>query len=183
MPVDTGTLSSDEFAPYYAKYIELVPRDAIVPTLSAQIEGTLDLLGGLSEAEASTKQPPYTWSFPEVLGHLIDTERVMAYRALRIARNDATPLAGFEENDYVREANFERRPMADLSAEFRAVRESTVWLFRGLDGPAWTRRGTANNVGVSVRALAFIIAGHERHHARILGERIKSLRGGPGNDG
>jgi hypothetical protein len=172
---DPGPLAADEFSPYYEKYVSLVPDGDIVTTLEDQISETLDILRGVSEGEAETLQPPYTWTFKEVVGHLADTERVMAYRAMRIARDDRTPLPGFDQNDYVRAAHFTTSPLSDLAAEFLAVREATVWLLRNLDGPAWLRRGTANGAEVSVRALAHIIAGHERHHAAILRERTRQL--------
>ena len=105
----------------------------------------------------------------------MDTERVFAYRALRIGRGDRTPLAGFEQDDYVSNAGFDRRRIADLAAEFADVRRATLALLRGLDQAAWTRRGIANNKEVSVRALAYIIAGHERHHVGILQTRYLDL--------
>jgi hypothetical protein len=174
---DPGPPSPEEYAPFYKSYVSLVPEGPVVATLEAQVRETLDLLRGVSEADSETRQPPYTWSFKEVVGHLADAERVLSYRALRIARDDPTPLPGFEQDDYVRAAHFGSCPLSDLAAEFLAVREATVWLFRHLDGPAWLRRGTANNSAVTVRALAHIIAGHERHHAAILRERVKILRG------
>jgi hypothetical protein len=104
----------------------------------------------------------------EVVGHLIDSERNFAFRALRFARNDAAPVPGFEQDDYVRNSTFDSYPLAELAAELEAVRQSTVFLFRHMDEAAWTRRGIANNAEVSVRALAYIIAGHERHHREVL---------------
>ena len=106
-----------------------------------------------------------------MLGHLIDTERIMAYRALRVARNDRTPLAGFEQDDYVKYGGFDQRSVSNLSREFEQVRRATISLFRNLEPEAWERRGIANNVEISVRALAYIIAGHEVHHKAILKDR------------
>jgi hypothetical protein len=157
-----------EYAPYYGKYIELVPAGDLIITLSQQINDTSTLLRGLSEAQAETRYAPGKWSIKEVLGHVIDTERVMSYRALRIARADETPLPGFEQDDYVRAANFDSRTLANLLEEYMAVRAATVALFRNLEATAIARRGTANNVPVTVRALAYIIAGHERHHVNVL---------------
>jgi hypothetical protein len=174
---DPGAPAPDEYAEYAVKYVSLVPAGPIVPTLEFQARVTFDLLKGLSDAEALSRQPPYTWSFKEVLGHVIDAERVFSYRALRFARADPTALPGFEENDYVRAAHFDARALNDLLAEFRALREATVWLFRGLDAESWLRRGTANGSPTSVRGLAYIIAGHELHHATILRARLKTLRG------
>ncbi len=164
-----------EYAPYYGKYIELVPAGDLIATLIQQINDTLALLRGLSEAQAETRYEPGKWSIKEMLGHLIDTERVMSYRALRIARADETPLPGFEQDDYVRAASFDSRTLANLLEEYLAVRAATVALFRNLEAAAIARRGTANNVPVTVRALAYIIAGHERHHVNVLREKYLPL--------
>jgi len=157
-----------EYAPYYGRYIDLVPAGDLIITLSQQINDTSALLRGISEAQAETRYEPGKWSIKEVLGHLVDTERIMSYRALRIARADDTPLPGFEQDDYVRAANFDSRTLANLLEEYLAVRAATVTLFRNLEAAAIDRRGTANNVPVTVRALAYIIAGHERHHVNVL---------------
>ena len=107
----------------------------------------------------------------ELVGHIIDSERLFASRALRFARNDPQPLPGFEQDDYVRNSTFEAYPLSELAAELEAVRQSTVLLFKHMDEEAWTRRGIANNAEVSVRALAYIVAGHELHHREILQTR------------
>jgi hypothetical protein len=143
--------------------------------LSEQVNNTLSLLRGISEAKSRTRYEPNKWSIKEVLGHFTDTERIMSYRALRIGRADTTPLAGFEQDDYVRAANFEARAFADMLSEFQAVRNATAALFRGFDETAIGRRGTANNLSVTVRALAYIIAGHERHHLNVLQTRYLPL--------
>jgi hypothetical protein len=106
-----------------------------------------------------------------VLGHLCDSERIFAYRALRIARGDQTPMEGFEQDDYVRNGPFAQIPLAEMIEEYIAVRHATLTLLRNLDEPAWTRRGVANKNEVTVRALAYIIAGHELHHRSILEEK------------
>jgi hypothetical protein len=111
------------------------------------------------------------WSVKEVLGHLVDSERVFAYRALRVARNDQTPLAGFEQDDYVRNGPFARLSLPELIEDLTAVRQSSLSLFGNLDEKVWSRRGTANNSVISVRALAYIVAGHELHHRHILKEK------------
>ena len=160
-----------ESAPYYRTYIDDVPAGDIVRTLNGQIAETTALLAGISEAKADHRYAPGKWSIKEVVGHLADAERVFAYRALRFARGDATPLPGFDENAWVPAADFGARTLAELTAEFQAVRRATVALFGSLGDAAATRSGTANGQAVAVRALAWIVAGHERHHARILGER------------
>jgi hypothetical protein len=160
-----------EYAPYYHRYISLVPGPDILATLDEQRRQTLVLLSGRTDEDGNFRYAPDKWSLKEVLGHLNDTERILAYRALRIARNDPTPIEGFEQDDYVRNGPFARRPLEDLIEDYIAVRRSTVSLFRNLDEAAWTRRGTANKNEITVRALAYIIAGHELHHRRILEEK------------
>ncbi len=160
--------NENEYAPYYGRYISLVPDGDFFLLLNKQFDETLGFLRNLTETQAETRYEPGKWSIKEVLGHVIDTERIMSYRALRIARADETPLPGFEQDDYVRAANFDSRTWDDLLAELQVVRAATVALFRGLDEKALGRRGTASNLSVTVRALAYIIAGHERHHLNVL---------------
>jgi len=162
---------STEHAPYFAKYVSLVPDGEIVATLGKQIEDTLGLLGGLSEAQGDLRYAPGKWNVKEVIGHLIDAERIFAYRALRFARNDQTPLAGFDENSYAANSSFGSRRLADLAGEFKCVRESNIYLFKHLDDEAWSRRGVSNQNEISVCALAWITAGHELHHVGILRSR------------
>jgi hypothetical protein len=160
-----------EYALYYEKYVTLVESNDILATLEDQRRQTLLLLSGRTEADGDLRYAPGKWSVKEVLGHVNDTERVMSYRALRIARADATPMEGFEQDDYVRNGPFSERPLSDWIEDFIAVRRATVSLFRNLDEAAWMRRGVANKNEVTVRALAYIIAGHELHHRRMLKEK------------
>lgn len=160
-----------EYATYYDRYISLVPGDDILNTLDQQRRETMLLLSGRDDDDGDFRYAPDKWSAKEVLGHVCDTERVFSYRALRIARADATPLEGFEQDDYVRNGPFAKRPLADLVEDFIAVRRATLSLLRNLDEAAWMRRGIANKNEVTVRALAYIIAGHELHHRRILEEK------------
>jgi hypothetical protein len=175
VPMSASTVvdrpASSEYAPYYAGYVARVPEGDVLALLETQIDDTLSFLRAQGEAWAATRYAPGKWSVKEIVGHLSDTERIMSYRALRIARGDRTPLPGYEQDDYVRAANFDRRPLADLLEDFAAVRAATLRLFRSLDADAWRRSGIANNLEVSVRALAYIIAGHERHHFEILRTR------------
>ena len=169
--VATKKPEPDEFAPYYSKYISLVADGDVVSTLRQQLNNSLSLLRGISEEKANSRYASDKWSLKEVVGHLLDTERIFGYRALRFARNDQTPLNGFEQDDYVRAANFGRTRLNDLADEFENVRRANIHLFRSLDDAAWLRRGAANENEVSVRALAYIIAGHELHHMGILKTR------------
>jgi len=160
-----------EYAPYYSKYISLVPEGDILALLEEQLRGTTALLSSVSEEQAEYRYAPEKWTVKQVVGHLTDTERIFAYRALRISRNDATPIEGFEQDDYVRYGPFETCKMTDLVEDFAAVRRATLSLFRRLDPEAWQRRGTANQNEVTVRALAYTSAGHELHHLAILKDR------------
>jgi uncharacterized damage-inducible protein DinB len=162
---------ASEYAPFYEKYIAMVPDGEIEETLEAQLRETKLLLGSVSEKGADFRYAEGKWSVKEVLGHISDTERILAYRMLRIARGDQTPLAGFEQDDYVKAGNFSARPLAELLEEFTAVRRASIVLLRSFDAAAWLRRGVANQKEISVRALAFILAGHERHHRQVLQER------------
>lgn len=161
----------DEYAPYYGRYIAAVPDGSIVETLRDQIEETVALLGSLPEAKGDHRYEPGKWSVKEVIGHLIDSERVFSYRALRFARRDETPLPGFEQDDYVPAGAFGKRTLRDLAEEFRTVREATLHLYRHLDEEALSRSGIASENRMSVRALAWCIAGHERHHVKVIRER------------
>lgn len=157
-----------EFDPAAAAYIAHVPGENILATLETQASETIALL---STADGDLRYAPGKWSVKEVVGHISDSERIFAYRALRIARNDPTPLAGFEQDDYMRFSPFAQCPLSDLIEEFAQIRRSTLSLFRSLDEAAWLRRGMANQHAVTVGALAYIIAGHELHHRKILQER------------
>ena len=161
----------DEYAPSYETYISKVKGNDIVGILEAQRLQMAQLFAARSERDGNFRYAPDKWTVKEVLGHLSDTERILAYRAMRIARADQTPIEGFEQDDYVRNAAFNKRPLAELAEEFALVRGASIALFRGLAGEAWLRRGIANKNEVTVRALAFLIAGHELHHRGILEER------------
>src|SRR5579864_2676202 len=160
-----------EYAPYYDRYISLVPGSDILGTLDSQRRQSMLLLSGRDESDGDFRYASDKWSAKEVLGHVCDTERIMSYRALRIARGDRTPIEGFEQDDYVRNSPFRQRPLAELIEDYIAVRRATLTLLRNLDEAAWNRRGIANNNEVSVRAIAYTIAGHELHHRRILEEK------------
>lgn len=166
-----------EYAPYYERYIGLVPAEPIVGLLESQGRDTVAFLRTIPEAKGNDRYAPGKWSINEVVGHLTDAERVFSYRALRFARNDASALAGFEQDDYVRDGGFESRTLRHLTDEFEAVRRATVLLFESIDEKASLRKGTASGNPVSVRAIAHIIAGHERHHAAILNERYLARAG------
>jgi uncharacterized damage-inducible protein DinB len=161
----------NEYAPYYSSYINLIPAGNIVDILKEQLEKTVTTLNILREEQSLFRYSSDKWSIKEVLGHIADTERIMSYRLLCIARGESTALPGFNENLYVSSARFDQIPLRDLIDNFIAVRQSTLQLIKGLDELAWSRRGIANGVEVTVRAIAYIIAGHELHHRNIIQER------------
>lgn len=162
---------ADEFLDYYSRYISLVANGDVVSTLAGQMKETQALLRGMAASKGTYRYGPDKWSVNEMLGHMIDAERIFGARALRFARNDPTPLPGFEQDDYVRGANFDACALRDLAAELESVRVSTIFFYKHLDEEAWLRRGTANGASVTVRALAYITAGHELHHRKMLRER------------
>ena len=160
-----------EYADYYANYISKVPGSDVLSVLESQRLQMPQLFAGRSERDGSFRYAPGKWTVKEVLGHIADTERIFAYRALRIARDDKTPLPGFEQDDYVRSGAFGDRTLAGLAEEFGAVRTASILLLRSFNEEAWSRRGVASQKEVTVRALGFMMAGHQIHHRIILEER------------
>jgi len=163
--------AAGDYAPYAEQYVVLVSGDDILGALGNQLKQTTTLFSGRSERDGNFRYAPGKWTVKEVVGHVADTERIFAYRAMRFARGDQTPLSGFEQDDYVRGARFTERRLADVVEEYADVRRANLDLFRSLDDEAWQRRGVANNSPVTVLALAYIIAGHELHHRKIIEER------------
>jgi uncharacterized damage-inducible protein DinB len=161
-----------EFPPYAIMYIGLLPDDGMVlKHLKNNLKSVKTLMQSLPEEKLLHRYQEGKWTIKEVLVHIIDDERIYAYRALRFARNDATELPGFEQDDYARVCGANDRSIRDILKEYTAVRNSTITLFQGLPEEAFTRTGKANKNPVSVRALAYHIAGHELHHFNIIKER------------
>jgi len=171
MPSTATRPATTEYLPYYTRYIERVQGNDIMAALKGQLRETLALLACVSNEESMLRYAPGKWTVREVLGHMIDTERIFAYRALRIGRGDQTPIEGYEQDDYVRNGNFNNVRWSALVEEFDLVRRSTISLFSGFADDAWTRSGTANKAEVTVRAIAWIIAGHELHHRGIIEQK------------
>ena len=170
--ITTARPGADEYAPSFADYVGRIAEDEdIVAVLVTQLDQILTRLGQIPQARGDYRYAPDKWSIKEIVGHLCDTERVFAYRALRIGRGDSTPLPSFDDQAYVAEVRAGDRTLAGLAAEWGDVRRATIALFANLPAPAWHRRGTASDQPISVRALAYIIAGHMRHHLQVLEER------------
>ena len=161
----------NEYDPYYEKYVTLVENDDIVGRLAAQPTHLQDLLTGLPEEKGSFAYADGKWSIKELLGHLIDGERMFAYRLFRISRGDETPIEGFEQDGYIENAYSNRRSFADLLEEFSLLRRANLMLVKNLTDDDWARTGTANGVKITSRALIYIMAGHIEHHLGILKER------------
>lgn len=164
---------ANEFAPFYATYVAAVPDGDVVRMLSEQGEHFLARFKHLTEEQGRFAYAPGKWTVKEVIGHIADTERIFAYRMLRIGRGDVTPLAPFDENAYVPLSGANDRALDTLLGEFAAVRGATLALLRWFPEAAWTRRGIASGKEISVRGLAWITAGHAMHHTTVLQERYR----------
>ncbi len=165
--------AADEHPAYYTRYVEQVRVGKPPAVFGRQLAETFTLLEGLTEEQSLARYAPGKWSIKEVLGHLADSERILAMRALCIARGETAELPGFDENAYVAAAGFDARPWPALREELRRVREATIALFDGFDAAQLERRGRANQGEFTVRALGWIIAGHEAHHLGVLRERYR----------
>ncbi|MCH8875175.1 DinB family protein [candidate division KSB1 bacterium] len=161
----------NECTPYYHTYISQVLEGAGARRRQNQHEETLHLLKNVSEEKALYRYAPDKWSVKELIGHVIDAERVFAYRALNIARNDKSELPGMEQDDYVKFARFDDLPLPDLLEEFRHVRQANIFLFKSFDEEMQMRKGIASGCEFTVRTFPYIIAGHEKHHQNVLKER------------
>jgi hypothetical protein len=166
---------SNEYPPYYNRYINLIEDEDILAVLENQKQEISDLLNGLGEEAAAYRYAPDKWSVKEVIGHIIDVERIFSHRALRFARNDKTPLPEFDQDNYIHNANFDLRTLIDIADEYRAVRESTLSMFYSFADEFYSREGTASGFKFTVRAIPFIIAGHEVHHQQILREQYSNI--------
>ena len=180
----SGRPQPGEYADYAQADIDFVQGEDILDILAAQLESTLKVLEPIPEEQAATlTYGTGKWNLKEVVGHLSDDERIFAYRALCVARNDLRPLPGFEEKDYVRFASFNERSFAQLLREFQIVRAASIAFFETLTRQEWLRRGTVNGYSATVRGLAFHMAGHELHHMRIVREKYLSSAGIRATDG
>lgn len=160
-----------EYPSFYAGYVASVPADDILIVLRQGRDDLSAAFGAIPESKGAYRYADGKWTVRTLIGHMVDAERIFSYRALRLARGDATPLPGFEEKQYAETAGSDARTIADLGAEMLDVRASTIRLFESFPEDAWVRRGIVNNGEVSVRALGYITAGHARHHLNMLRER------------
>lgn len=161
----------DEYGDYYRGYVERVPDGDVLETLARQRTDLARQIDRIPESRGDYRYVAGKWSVKEVLGHLVDAERILGVRALAFARGDSTPLPGFDQDAYVAAGDFDRRTVADLAAELDALRASHLALFASFDAEAWQRGGTASDCPFTTRALAWIMAGHVMHHVAVLEER------------
>jgi hypothetical protein len=164
--------TSDEYAEFYAGYIQrATARGDVLAALPKQIDEIKSALGSLTDEQVLFRDAPKEWTIKEVMGHLNDVERVFSYRLLRVSRNDATPLPGFEQDDYVREAGFDSHPMGELIQEFEHLRRANILAIQNMSGESALRVGTASGKPVSARALIYMLVGHVDHHLESLREK------------
>ncbi len=160
-----------EYAPHHAAYVALVPEEDILSAMEQQSSETQKVLASLDETKAAYRYGDDKWSVKEVIGHIADAERIIGYRALAVARGEEQSLPGFDEKSYVANASFDDWKLGDLAEQYALVRRANIVFFKNLRKEVWDRRGTANAAPVSVRGLAYVIVGHERHHLQVLRER------------
>lgn len=170
MPDIAGRPAATEYAEYFHRYISLVDSDDVVSALEAQLPETVGLIRTL---DPDYRYAPGKWTVKQVVGHMIDTERVMSYRALRISRADPVALPGFDQDVLMQNAVFEQQPIEDLVAEFETVRKATLYQLRPLTGEAWTRSGMVSGGPATTRSLAYVIAGHEKYHGALFREKYR----------
>lgn len=162
---------SNEYAPHFETYISKVPNGDYEAFLRNQLEQISSHFSQLTDEQGLARYAPGKWSLKEVLGHMTDTERIMSYRMLRIARGDTTPLPGFDEVTFVENGSFDQVSLTDLIADFQAVRQATFTLLTTIDESAWPRAGSASTFDITARALAYVLAGHAEHHLSVIRER------------
>lgn len=165
---------ASEYAHFYATYVGLIEKSNIIHILNEQMHEVFTLMNSVSGDKAYYRYAPDKWTLKEVLGHVIETERVFAYRALAISRGDKETLPGMDQDEYMAGNNYNNRSLANLSNEYLAVRVATIHLLNSMTKEMISRKGTASRTEVSVRALAFIIAGHDKHHLTIIKEKYLS---------
>jgi hypothetical protein len=167
----TGKPADTEYAPYFGRYVSLVPEGDIVTVLEDQIADLRRFAGSVPADRESFRYAPDKWSVREVMGHLVDAERVFGYRGFCISRGEQAPLPSFDEQVYVSQSGYDRVPLAELADELVSLRRANLAWLRRLEAGAWTRIGTSSAQPVSVRALAYVMAGHCRHHMGVLHDR------------
>lgn len=160
-----------DYAEYYQKYIDLIESEDIIQVLSSLNEEASDIFNSFPQSKGDYAYAKDKWTVKEVVGHMMDTDRIFAYRAMAIARGEKQPLPSFDQDEYVRNGKFNLRELSDLTYEYRLLRESNLLLFKGLNHSVYSKRGIAAGNEVTVLALMWMIAGHQKHHLKILKEK------------
>lgn len=163
--------NKNEYAEYYHKYVEKVPHGNIVGILEDQFGTITNFFSQITEEKSKYRYAPNKWSIREVLGHIIDAERVFSYRAMRFSRSDSRSLQSFDENHYIKNSNYDSIPLQMLIEEFASLRKTNIYMFKGFSEKMWLAKGIASENEVSVRALAYIMVGHAEHHMRVVKEK------------
>ncbi|KRF12045.1 DinB family protein [Paenibacillus sp. Soil787] len=161
----------EEYSPFFTGYICQVPEGDYLSFLHGQLDAVDALFSPITDEQGLYRYEPGKWSLKEILGHMTDTERIMSYRMLRIARGDTTNLPGFDQDVYITNASFDELSMEDLLKDFQAVRQATFSLLQTISEAAWSRKGIANNNEISARAIAYVIAGHAQHHLGVIQQK------------
>lgn len=161
-----------EYDPYYGRYVDLVPEGDVCDLLKQQIAEFEGVLGAIPEEQSTVLHPPYTWTIRQAVGHLIDVEKMFGNRAHRFACNDVRPMLGMEQNDYVDNLDYNEPTLADLAIELKCTRRSNLLFLKRIPRPAWDRTGTVDSNPISVRAIAYTLAGHVTHHLEIIKRRV-----------
>ena len=167
----SSELTTEEYAPFYAGYVAAAHNVNLIEELEICLHDFIKFVQNIPMDKFDYRYAEGKWTIKDIIQHLIDTERIFAYRALRISRNDKTPLPGFEENDYVDNTNANERSLQGLLTEMAVVRQATLSLFNSFSKDQLMRLGIASNSAVSVRAIGFIIIGHQKHHQKVFQER------------
>jgi DinB superfamily len=160
-----------EYDPYFQRYTELVPEESVIKTLENQLNEALSIYKGLDNTKIDYRYADGKWSIKELIIHILDTERIFIYRALRIARKDKTPMAGFEQDDYIENLNWDNYPFSSVLNEYELIRKHTILFFNSMTAEMLEQTGISSDMKMAVSAIPFIIAGHERHHLNILKSR------------
>lgn len=163
--------SIEEYVANFGHYVDLVPEGNVREVLEQSLKTTTELYATFTEEQRGYRYAPGKWSLKQVLGHVTDNERIMSYRALRIARGDKANLAGYDENEFVSNASFDEMSLAAIVDDYVAVRRATLTLLNGISDEAWTRIGVVNGYESSARAWIYILAGHELHHLDVIRDR------------
>lgn len=164
--------TAQEYAPYYAQYIDLVPEGDVCDLMKQQIVEFEGVLSAIPEEQANVLHEPYTWTIKQAVGHLIDVEKMFGNRAHRFACNDLRPVLGMEHDDYVNNLNYTDPSLSELTVELKCTRRSNLLFLKRIPAPAWNRTGTADGKTMSVRAIAYVLVGHITHHLEIFKERV-----------